>query len=67
MTLPMDITEPQTNRIRKLCDLLSCQESDVRVIQHAPDLPPQWIEVTIGIEKGRPKTIALDPEGGTGH
>jgi hypothetical protein len=55
-------TQAQLAAIGHLCDRLATEPDDY-VIQNSPDLPAEWITVTVGTRKGRPKTIDLSPNG----
>lgn len=58
----LDLTAAQRDRIDKIAELLSIAEHDVSV-SLAPDLPSGWVSVTMGRDKGRPKTFDIDPDG----
>lgn len=62
----VDLNEPQRQRIEKLVDLLGVDRSDVTVTK-AVDLPPAWVAVTIGEQKGRPKHFEIDDHGYPQH
>jgi hypothetical protein len=61
-TAPLGTTERQLDESHRLAEVLASPD-DWEASAAAPDLPPDWITVTVGIDKGRPKTFDIDPEG----